>query len=360
MSPHRATAPARQTRRTRDQGCPATQPRPLRRARVRTRSPYRTADLPLAIWPCAQKTSQWQRHGRYLPESNRHPAKMLPALARRAIETYSDPGDLILDPMCGIGTTLVEAIHAGRRAVGVELEARWAKLARANIEHAHQQGASSPAHVIEGDARRAPWLLTDAQHRQVELIVTSPPYACEIAGVSTENLTSRSGPIRRVDTTNYSADRSNLGHARGNAYLAAMAEVYSASVSVLRPGGFLVLVTKDMRCGGALRNLSGQTITLCESLGLRYWQRVIGLLAAVRDDEIVMRPSLWQILAVRRARARGERTHVVAHEDVLVFRKPEPSRSSHKPKGVRREPKGMPARTRSAYTRVHGEVVGSP
>ena len=55
--------------------------------------------------------SQWQRHGRYHPESNRHPGKMLPALARRAIETYSDPGDLVLDPMCGIGTTLVEAIH---------------------------------------------------------------------------------------------------------------------------------------------------------------------------------------------------------------------------------------------------------
>lgn len=46
---------------------------------------------------------------------------MLPALARRAIETYSDPGDLVVDPMCGIGTTLVEAADLGRRAAGVEL-----------------------------------------------------------------------------------------------------------------------------------------------------------------------------------------------------------------------------------------------
>jgi hypothetical protein len=101
-----------------------------------------------------------------------------------------------------------------------------------------------------------------------------------------------------------------------------MAEVYEASVAVLKPGGFLILVTKDMRSGGALRNLSGDTIMLCEGLGLRYWQRIIGLLATVRDSEIVMRPSLWQMLTVRRARTRGERTHVVAHEDVLVFRKP--------------------------------------
>jgi modification methylase len=262
---------------------------------------------------------------------------MLPALARQAIETYSNPGDIVLDPMCGIGTTLVEAIYTGRRAVGIELEPRWAKLARANIRHAHHQGARSPAQVIKGDARELPRLLTtkgrrllaqsdvlaDTAQRYLDLIFTSPPYGCEVADV-VENATSiGAGPLRRTDTSNYSPDRSNLGHARGEAYLAAMAEVYEACAVVLKPGGFLVLVTKDMRSAGALRNLSGDTITLCEGLGLRYWQRIIGLLATVRDGELVMRPSLWQILAVRRARARGERTHVVAHEDVLVFRKPD-------------------------------------
>jgi modification methylase len=296
------------------------------------------------VWACAQKTSQWQRHGRYLPESHRHPAKMLPALARNAIESYSDPGDLVLDPMCGIGTTLVEAIHLRRRALGVELEPRWAKLALANVEHAHHQGASPPAHVIEGDARNLPRLLTvharqrtggnsgsarartgrltRAVHGHVDLILTSPPYACQIADLSTENLLSGSGPMRREDTTNYSPDRRNLGHARGDAYLTAMADVYEACAAVLKPGGFLVLVTKDMRSGGALRNLSGETIALCERVGLRYWQRIIGLLATIRDAEVVMRPSFWQTLHARRARAGGERTHVVAHEDVLVFRNP--------------------------------------
>ncbi|MGH2853004.1 MAG: hypothetical protein ACRDLF_02270 [Solirubrobacteraceae bacterium] len=93
-------------------------------------------------------------------------------------------------------------------------------------------------------------------------------------------------------------------------------------MAVLKPGGYLVLVTKDMRSGGALRNLSGETIALCEATGLLYWQRIIALLATVRDAEIVMRPSFWQTLQVRKARARGDRTHVVAHEDALVFRKP--------------------------------------
>lgn len=321
MHPQRTTTHPLQTRRAPDQGCPAT---PRHRTRVRTRTSYRTADLPLAVWSCAQTTSQWQRHGRYLPESNRHPGKMLPALARRAIETYSDPGDLILDPMCGIGTTLVEAIHTGRRAVGIELEPRWAKLARANIEHTHHHGANTNARVIEGDARHASKLLTETQQGQVNLIVTSPPYACQVADVSVENLISHCGPLRREDTSNYSPDRNNLGHARGNTYLTAMSEVYEACAAVLKPGGFLVLVTKDMRSGGALRNLSGDTIKLGEAAGLCYWQRIIGLLATIRENEIVMRPSFWQMLHARRSHARGERTHIVAHEDVLVFRKPRP------------------------------------
>ncbi len=263
---------------------------------------------------------------------------MLPALARRAIESYSEPRALVVDPMCGIGTTLVEAAGLGRRAIGIELEPRWAKLAAANIEHAHEDRRTrSLAAVVEGDARklarvlslRAPRLLREPgcpAHRvavgAADLILMSPPYACEVADI---NPVSGPEPLRRADTTNYSRDRRNLGHARGNTYLTAMAGIYEACATVLKPGGFLVCVTKDMRSagGGALRNLSGETIALCEDVGLLYWQRVIGLLATVGDGELVMRPSFWQTLHARRRRAHGDRTHVVAHEDVLVFRKPQ-------------------------------------
>ena len=247
---------------------------------------------------------------------------MLPALARNAIQAYSDPGDLILDPMCGIGTTPVEAIHLHRHAIGVELEPRWAKLATANITHAHTQGAHTSAHIIQGDARNLPQLLATHTTRPPDLILTSPPYACQIADLATENLLTGTGSLRREDTHNYSPDRRNLGHARGNTYLTAMSDVYRACATVLKPGGYLVLVTKDMRSHGSLRNLSGETITLCENLGLHYHQRIIGLLASIRDTQLVMRPSFWQTLHARHAHARGERTHVVAHEDILVFRKP--------------------------------------
>src|SRR6266508_2441496 len=136
-------------------------------------------ELPLAVWPCANTSPQYQRAGRYLPASTAHPAKMAPELARRIVASYSAPGQLVVDPMCGIGTTLVEACALGRRALGVELEARWAALARANLALALDAEHVRLAEVRRGDARTLAGLLADVTGT-VDLVATSPPYACDV------------------------------------------------------------------------------------------------------------------------------------------------------------------------------------
>jgi hypothetical protein len=136
-------------------------------------------ELPLAVWPCAQTSAQYQRAGRYLPASTAHPAKMLPELARRIIAEYSPPGGLVVDPMCGIGTTLVEAAALGRRAVGVELEPRWAELARANLGFALSDEQAKHGEVRLGDARLLPQVLADLAGT-VDLVATSPPYGGDV------------------------------------------------------------------------------------------------------------------------------------------------------------------------------------
>jgi modification methylase len=255
---------------------------------------------------------------------------MLPELARRAISAYSEPGQLVVDPMCGTGTTLVEAIHLDRNALGIELERRWASLASANLAHAREQGAPGRAGVVEGDARQLPRLLTRAGRRHgtlarlgagsVDLILTSPPYGRDLQRIDKPGWIA-GGSLGARDARNYSDDRSNLGHARAQTYRVAMGEVYAACAAALKPGGFLVLVTKNLRAGGALYDLAGTTVELCLETGLRYWQHVIALHAAIRGSELVPRPSFWQLSTTRKSLARGERIHLVCHEDVLVFRK---------------------------------------
>jgi hypothetical protein len=136
-------------------------------------------ELPLAVWPCAQTSPQYQRAGRYLPASTAHPAKMLPELARRIVAEYSPPGGLVVDPMCGIGTTVVEAAGLGRRAVGVELEARWADLARGNLSFALPEEQARRGQVHVGDARRLSGVLADLAGN-VDLVATSPPYGGDV------------------------------------------------------------------------------------------------------------------------------------------------------------------------------------
>ncbi len=52
----------------------------------------------------------------------RYPAKFHPPVARALIERYSKPGELVLDPFCGSGTLMVEAVTLGRNAVGSDID----------------------------------------------------------------------------------------------------------------------------------------------------------------------------------------------------------------------------------------------
>lgn len=65
-------------------------------------------------------------HGMY-----RYPAAAPPDLIREIVETYTEPGDLVLDPFVGGGTTLVEALAQGRRAVGTDANTLAIFVARA-------------------------------------------------------------------------------------------------------------------------------------------------------------------------------------------------------------------------------------
>ena len=49
-----------------------------------------------------------------------YPGTFIPQLPGYLIELFSQPGDVVYDPFCGVGTTLVEALRLGRRAVGID------------------------------------------------------------------------------------------------------------------------------------------------------------------------------------------------------------------------------------------------
>lgn len=61
-------------------------------------------------------------------------------LMERLVEDYSRPGDLVVDPCCGAGTTLLGAIRTGRRAVGGDALQEHADLAARRVSGMQQIG----------------------------------------------------------------------------------------------------------------------------------------------------------------------------------------------------------------------------
>ena len=62
-----------------------------------------------------------------------HPATHPDALYGDIIQCFSAPGDLVLDPMAGSGTTNVMAGILGRRSIGIECAAEYAAIARSRL-----------------------------------------------------------------------------------------------------------------------------------------------------------------------------------------------------------------------------------
>jgi site-specific DNA-methyltransferase (adenine-specific) len=62
-----------------------------------------------------------------------HPTQKPLCVLKPFTEAYSRPGDIILDPFCGSGSTLLAAAHLGRRAIGIELESSYVAVTKERL-----------------------------------------------------------------------------------------------------------------------------------------------------------------------------------------------------------------------------------
>ena len=277
--------------------------------------------LALSVWPVAQKTARVQRRGRYLPASTAHPGKMLPELARTIIRAYSQPGELVLDPMCGIGTTLVEAIHLGRDAIGVELEPRWATLAAANLALAREQGAPAHALALHGDARRLGHGLLDELARRGR----ADPHLAAVRPIAARpGAQAGHGRGREVRRPLLAQPRQprppprTAGRQRRPSFDAALAEILAGCARMLAPDGRLVLTVRPYRRAARSSTCPARSIQLAARRRPRRSATGTSRCSAVCATAGSCRGRASSRSNHQRSGA-FPRMLLIAHEDVLVF-----------------------------------------
>jgi DNA modification methylase len=197
-----------------------------------------------------------------------HPAKFPETLAQEFIEFFTKRGENVLDPMAGTGSTLVAALRAGRNSYGIELNPKYAEIAKQIIEEERQTLGDSISNLqslmINGDAAQ----ITSYKLSQVEYVFTSPPYwnMLHAKGAGTQKKR-RASPELDV---HYSDDPNDLGNIKDyEEFLEKLVSIYKGLKPLLCEKAYLTIIVKNVKKGGKIYPLAwdlaralGQTYTL--------------------------------------------------------------------------------------------------
>ncbi|MFD2415003.1 DNA methyltransferase [Amycolatopsis pigmentata] len=247
-----------------------------------------------SVWPTGTDSVVTQLgKGGYQQATGADPALMAPAIARHAIAAFTRPGDVVLDPNCGAGTVVVEALRCGRHAIGLTGQRRWWRLARRNVTAAKARGAFADGMVLVLDRRpgTAVAAATAGLTGRVDLLLTT----LRPVGLNGD----LAGALDRLQTL--------LWQYR----------------PLVRPGGHVVITCAPQRhpVRHDVLDLPSRISAVGSTVGLAPVARCLALTAAVRRRRVYTRATLAQRQAATRAqRALGHPIALPAHHTVVVFR----------------------------------------
>ncbi len=117
-------------------------------------------------------TTVWSfpERGKWKTHNGKYRGNFAPQIPRNIIMQYSNEGDIIMDPMMGGGTTIIEAKILNRQAIGFDINPKAVKLASTNLNFKGNY-KYDPLIKVE-DARK----LEGVEDETIDLIITHPPY----------------------------------------------------------------------------------------------------------------------------------------------------------------------------------------
>jgi DNA modification methylase len=218
-----------------------------------------------------------------------HGANKPPRLMARLIEFFTKSGELVLDPFAGVGGTLLGAAicRGPRRALGFELEQRWARVYDDVVRDALAErdglgpeladlGPADPAGrrtfdptgstLRVGDAAL---LLPELADDSVDFVATDPPYNPQLKMTMAGGRLAERYANRRTDYAMVSDDPADLANSASyDEYLDRMERILTTIRRVLRDGRYATLIVRDAYQDGRYRFTGADLARRAEQVGL--------------------------------------------------------------------------------------------
>jgi DNA modification methylase/transcriptional regulator with XRE-family HTH domain len=173
-----------------------------------------------------------------------HPAPFSFTDVSRLVRFFSKPGDTVLDPFVGVGSTLKACALEGRRGIGIELNPKYADLARRRLDTEIRDLITTAVDqkIIEGDARDK---LRDLADRSVDFVVTSPPYWNIL---HKEDHKARQERKDHDLDTRYGDDKRDLGNVGDYGdFLKELSTILGECARTLKPKKYMTVIVSDFR-----------------------------------------------------------------------------------------------------------------
>lgn len=173
-----------------------------------------------------------------------HPAPFSFTDVARLVKFFSKPGDVVLDPFAGVGSTLKACALEGRRGIGIELNPRYVELCEERLatEVPSEHRTSAIQRVILGDARDVAKTL---KPESVDLLVTSPPYWNILH--KEDHKAKQERKSQDLDTR-YGDDPRDLGNIDSYPkFLSELAAILTSCGAALKSKKYMALVVSDFR-----------------------------------------------------------------------------------------------------------------
>jgi len=235
-----------------------------------------------------ETTTSWSfpERGNWVTHSPSYRGNFAPQVARNIIEMYSEKNELILDPMVGSGTTLIEAKLLHRNAYGVDINPESVKISRKALNFEYSTETKQEVNV--GNAKELKFF----RDNSIDLILTHPPYL----------------NIIKYSNGEIPEDLSNIGSV--SKFCDEIEVIAGELFRVLKPDKFCAILIGDTRKGQHFVPLSYYVM-----------ERFLNVGFALKEDIIKAQHNCTQ--SNKWAwKAKKFKFYLIMHEHLFVFRKP--------------------------------------